>query len=106
MHELLSKLLTITLVIFMAGNLLDMGLKLKLDEAFKALRNVRFVVLTLIWSFVLGPAFAVLLTKVLPLAAPYALGLLSWEWRRVHRMCRCSPKRHAEIWPMLPPSWS
>ncbi len=76
MHELLSKLLTVTLVIFMAGNLLDMGLKLKLDEAFKALRNVRFVVLTLIWSFVLGPALAVLLTKVLPLAAPYALGLL------------------------------
>ncbi len=76
MNELLSKLTSITIIIFMSGSLLEMGLKLKLDEAFKALRNARFVVLTLAWSFVLCPAFAVLLTKVLPLAQPYALGLL------------------------------
>jgi BASS family bile acid:Na+ symporter len=68
--------LPITIVVFMFGNLLEMGLKLKLDEALKALRNPRFVALSLIWSFVLGPAFAVLLTKILPLAEPYALGLL------------------------------
>ncbi len=85
MHELLSKLLTISLVIFMAGNLLEMGLKLKMDEAFKALRDVRFFVLTLVWSFVLGPAIAVLLTKILPLAAPYALGLL------ILGMAPCAP---------------
>lgn len=76
MAEILSKLLNITLVIFMVGSLLEMGLKLKLDEMFKAMRNVRFVVLSLVWSFVLGPALAVLLTKVIPLSEPYALGLL------------------------------
>jgi ACR3 family arsenite efflux pump ArsB len=32
--------------------------------------------LTLVWGWVVGPAFAVLLTKVLPLAEPYAIGLL------------------------------
>jgi len=76
MAEILQKLLGITLVIFMVGNLLEMGLKLRLDEAFKSLRNVRFVMLTLLWSFVLCPALAVLLTKIIPLAEPYALGLL------------------------------
>ena len=63
MDESLSKLLNITLVIFMVGSLLEMGLKLKLSEAKRATRNVRFLILTLFWSFVLGPAFAVLLTK-------------------------------------------
>ena len=32
--------------------------------------------LTLVWGWVVGPAFAVLLTKVLPLSEPYAIGLL------------------------------
>ena len=32
--------------------------------------------LTLLWGWVVGPALAVLLTKVLPLAEPHALGLL------------------------------
>jgi BASS family bile acid:Na+ symporter len=76
MAGVLQKLLGVTLVIFMVGNLLEMGLKLRLDEAFKSLRNVRFVMLTLLWSFVLCPALAVLLTKIIPLAEPYALGLL------------------------------
>ncbi|MDX9788186.1 MAG: bile acid:sodium symporter [Salinivirgaceae bacterium] len=76
MIEIMNKLLPITIVIFMFGNLLEMGLKLKLDEALQALRNVRFVTLSLIWCFVLGPLFAVLLTKILPLAEPYALGLI------------------------------
>jgi BASS family bile acid:Na+ symporter len=66
----------VTLVVFMVGNLLEMGLKLEVGAAVGALRNVRFVALSLVWSFVLCPAFAVLLTKIVPLDAPYALGLL------------------------------
>jgi BASS family bile acid:Na+ symporter len=66
----------IALVIFMVGNLLGMGLKLNLREALGALRNVRFVATSLLWAFVLCPALALLLTKIIPLAAPYALGLL------------------------------
>ncbi len=74
--EILNKLFSITVVVFMVGNLLDMGLKLNLAEAGKAIRHVRFLVLSLLWSFVLGPALAVLLTKIVPLTEPYALGLL------------------------------
>jgi bile acid:Na+ symporter, BASS family len=68
--------LKISLVLFMVGNLLDMGLRLKLQEAIGALRNVRFVTLCLLWGFVLLPGLAYLLTVVVPLEPPYAIGLL------------------------------
>jgi len=74
--EILQILLKISLVMFMVGNLLDMGLRLKLREALGGLRNVRFVVLSGLWGFVLCPALAYLLTKVIPLEQPYAIGLV------------------------------
>ena len=76
MPEILQILLKISLVMFMVGNLLDMGLRLKLQEALGGLRNVRFVVLSGLWGFVLCPALAYLLTKVIPLEQPYAIGLV------------------------------
>jgi len=72
----MQALLGITLVVFMVGNLLEVGLKLRLPEAPRALRDARFVALSLLWAFVLCPAFAVLLTRVVPLAEPYTMGLL------------------------------
>jgi BASS family bile acid:Na+ symporter len=76
MNELLPRLLGITLVIFMAGNLLETGLKVNLALVGKALRDGRFIGLSLLWSFVLCPLLALFITKILPLAEPYALGLL------------------------------
>jgi BASS family bile acid:Na+ symporter len=74
--ELLTTLLKITVVIFMAGNLLELGLRLDLKAALKGMRDVRFVALSLLWSFVLCPAIAWGLTRVIPLSAPYAMGLI------------------------------
>ncbi len=76
MTELLTTLLKVSLVVFMAGSLLDMGLRLRLGAALAGLRNVRFVTLSLLWGFVLCPAFAYGLTRVMPLEQPYALGLI------------------------------
>lgn len=76
MHDTLLTLLKISLVIFMAGNLLGMGLRLDPGRALKGLRNLRFVTLSLIWGFVVGPALAWAITQVLPLAPPYAVGLV------------------------------
>jgi len=76
MDDALQRLLGVTLVIFMVGNLLEVGLKLRLEEASGALRNARFVALSIVWAFALCPALAVLITKVLPLARPYAVGML------------------------------
>lgn len=74
--EIASRILTIALVIFMVGSLLEMGLRLNVQEAWSAMRNVRFMALGFLWSFILGPALAVLLSRIMPLAEPYALGLL------------------------------
>ena len=71
-----AALLKISLVIFMAGNLLGMGLQLQLGTALVGLRNLRFVGFSLLWCFVLGPAVAWGLTRLIPLAPPYAMGLL------------------------------
>lgn len=82
---MLQTIQTVTIIIFMVGNLLEVGLRLQVSEAVAALRNVRFVVMSLLWCFVLGPALAVLLTKVISLAEPYALGLV------LLGMAPCSP---------------
>jgi BASS family bile acid:Na+ symporter len=76
MTETLTILLKITVVIFMIGNLLDLGLRLNLKEALRGLRDVRFVTLSVLWAFVLCPALAYALTLVIPLTPPYAMGLI------------------------------
>jgi BASS family bile acid:Na+ symporter len=76
MNDIMLVLLKISLVVFMAGNLLEMGLRLNPQDALRGLRNARFVLLTLVWGFVLGPALAYGITRALPLAAPYAVGLI------------------------------
>ena len=76
MTDVLQTLLGVTIAIFMAGSLLEMGLKLDLKKAASAFADIRFILTALVWSFAIGPALAVLLTKVVPLAEPYALGLI------------------------------
>ncbi len=76
MAETFQILLQISLVLFMVGNLLAMGLGLNLADALAGMRNTRFVVLSVLWGFLLCPALAVFLTMVLPLSPPYAVGLI------------------------------
>jgi len=76
MSETLDLLFKISLAIFMAGSLLEMGLRLNLADAFRGLRNARFVAYTLLWSFVFCPALAYGITLVIPLDSPYAIGLI------------------------------
>ena len=63
-------------ILYSVANLASMGLELNPRETMRSLRSVRVLGLTLGWSWLVGPAFAVLLTKTLPMAAPYATGLL------------------------------
>ena len=65
----------ILVVLYTVANLASMGLEFNLREAIKSLRSPRLVVLTLVWGWLVGPAFAYLLSKVIPLAEPHALGL-------------------------------
>jgi bile acid:Na+ symporter, BASS family len=76
MTDVLAILLKITVMIFMAGNLLDLGLRVNLREALRGLRNVRFVTLSLLWAFVLCPVLAYGLTLIFPLTPSFAMGLI------------------------------
>lgn len=60
----------------MAGNLLEMGLRLDPKDALVGMRSLRFVAHTLVWGFVIGPALAYAITLVVPLEYPYATGLI------------------------------
>jgi bile acid:Na+ symporter, BASS family len=73
---MLDTLLQITLVIFMFGNMLDLGLRLDLQRALHGLRDLRFVALTLFWGYIVCPALGYLLAITLPLSPPYAMALI------------------------------
>jgi len=66
----------IVAILYCVANLGSMGLELNLQETIKSLRSPRLVTLTLVWSWILGPALAILITKILPLSEPHAAGLL------------------------------
>lgn len=71
-----SILFKISLAIFIAGNLLEMGLRLNIKEAISGLKDFYFVAHILFWGFVVGPALAYAITLVLPLEYPYGIGLI------------------------------
>lgn len=76
MPQTLDNLLKVSLVIFMVGNLLDMGLQIKLKDALAGFRNVRFVSFSILWGFFLCPGLAYLLTRIIPLDPFYGIGMV------------------------------
>jgi BASS family bile acid:Na+ symporter len=68
--------LKISIVIFMAGNLLDMGLRLNIGDAIAGIKNFRFVFHSLLWGFLIIPAIAWLIVIVFRLEQPYAIGMI------------------------------
>jgi predicted Na+-dependent transporter len=73
---MLETLLKLSLVVFMIGNLLDMGLRLNLTNVGAGLRRTRFLAAILIWGFVALPALALLIAHVLPLTPAHVTGLV------------------------------
>ena len=74
--DLLSKAATIAMLSFVVSSMLAMGTGLTLARIIEPLRNVRLVLLALLANFVLMPAGAVALAKVLRLDEPFGVGLL------------------------------
>jgi bile acid:Na+ symporter, BASS family len=83
----------ILVLVYTVTNMASLGLELSLRKTMKSLRSARLVVLTLLWGWVVGPAFAILLTKVLPLAEPHALGLLVFSLAPVAPMASLLARR-------------
>lgn len=76
MNVLLQWIYTLSLMIFMVGNLSAMGLELRVADACAPLKDISFVVRTLIAIFVIGPALAYFTVLVVPMERPYAIGTL------------------------------
>ena len=85
MAEPLEAALKISIVVFMAGNLLAMGLVLKIPDVLKGLRDLRFVLLSLLLGFLVFPAVAWLIVQLVPMHASFGMGLL------VLGMVPCAP---------------
>jgi bile acid:Na+ symporter, BASS family len=76
MANQLEPFLRVALVLFIAGSLLEVGLRVPLRDAFAALRDWRFTGATVLWGFVVCPALAIALTWIVPLDPSHALGLV------------------------------
>lgn len=68
--------LKLALAVFMAGSLLEMGLRLPVGKALAGLRAPLLLGYAGVFGFILGPALALLIARILDLDAPYALGLV------------------------------
>jgi len=66
----------ISVVIFTVTNIGALGLEANLREALKSLFGLRAIGLVLLWGWVVGPALAFLLIRLLPLSEGHAAGLL------------------------------
>jgi len=63
-------------LVFTVSNLASMGLQVNIPQVLKTARNPRFLALVLVWGWVVGPALGYLITRILPLAEPYATVVL------------------------------
>ncbi len=72
----LQSVFSVTVVVFTVSNLAAMGLELNLREVVQTLRSGRTIGLILLWGWVVGPALAWLIIRLLPLSEAHAAGLL------------------------------
>jgi bile acid:Na+ symporter, BASS family len=66
----------IALLVFLVSSMLAAGLSLTPRAILAPLRNVRLVLVALALNFLVAPAFAVMLTMVIALERPHAIGLI------------------------------
>ena len=78
--QILRLLAKYSIIGFVVGHLLALGMRLTVQEILAPLRRLRLVVLALVANFVLGPVFAYLsaqlISLVIPLEHGYVIGLM------------------------------
>ncbi len=74
--EFCQSILSPVVIIFTVSNLASMGLQVNITQVLKKARNPRFLVLVLIWGWVVGPVLGYLITRMVPLAVPFAAVML------------------------------
>jgi BASS family bile acid:Na+ symporter len=76
MMAVLQHAVPVVTLVFVVSSMVAMGLGLKIAEITTPLRHARLVTMSLLANFVLMPATAVLLARVLRLDEPFGVGLL------------------------------
>ena len=76
MTDILESLALLSVLVFVIGSMLSMGLSLTTKQIIEPLRNTRLVVLALVANFVVVPIAAYVITLVLPLDESISLGLI------------------------------
>lgn len=71
--------------VFTVSNLAAMGFQVRIPEVRAACRNHRALGLIFIWGWVLGPLLGVAITRILPLAEPFAIVV------RLASLAPCAP---------------
>ena len=74
--ELAQKLFNSLVLVFTLSNLASMGLQVVIPQVIRKARNPRFLVLTVVWGWIVGPAVGYLITRIVPLPKPYAVVVL------------------------------
>jgi BASS family bile acid:Na+ symporter len=63
-------------ILFMVGNLMAIGLETDARAALAPLRDRRFLLVVMVVDWLFAPALAIVVVRALPMAEPYAVGLL------------------------------
>jgi BASS family bile acid:Na+ symporter len=74
--ETLEALAQLSVLVFVIGSMLSMGLSLTTKQIIEPLKNVRLVILALVANFILVPILASIITLVLPLDESLRIGLI------------------------------
>jgi BASS family bile acid:Na+ symporter len=76
MTEVLETLAMLSVLVFVIGSMMSMGLSLTMKQIVEPLKNARLVILALVANFVLVPIVAYAITLVLPLNDSLRIGLI------------------------------
>ena len=76
MTEMMETLATLSLLVFVLGTIVSMGLSFTMKQITGPLRNIRFVIIALLANFIIPPILAFLLIRVFTLDETLAVGLM------------------------------
>ena len=76
MTDILETLAQLSVLIFVIGSMMSMGLTLTLPQITAPLKNARLVILALVANFILVPALAYGITLLFSLDEPIEIGLI------------------------------
>ena len=76
MTEVMETLAVLSVLVFVIGSMMSLGLSLKMRQIIEPLRNVRLVILALVANFILVPIIAYVITLIFPLDEAVRIGLI------------------------------